>query len=100
MKRICSPNTIHYLGLLPQRQRVDFYERYGQRLGIHGVDLLSRMLEFDPNDRITVENALAHPYLARYHNPATEPSVALFDFEFDRRCVTLPEIKSTALLEH
>ena len=38
------------------------------------IDLLERMLQFNPTKRITVEDALAHPYLAQLHNPAVEPS--------------------------
>ena len=38
------------------------------------IDLLERMLQFNPTKRITVEDALAHPYLAQLHDPASEPS--------------------------
>lgn len=31
------------------------------------------MLKFDPADRITVQEALLHPYLAPYHDPTDEP---------------------------
>ena len=36
------------------------------------MDLLDRMLTFNPNKRITVEEALAHPYLEQYYDPADE----------------------------
>ena len=32
------------------------------------------MLTFDPSKRITVEQALAHPYLEQYYDPADEVS--------------------------
>jgi mitogen-activated protein kinase 1/3 len=32
------------------------------------------MLEFDPRRRISVEQALAHPWLAQLHDAASEPS--------------------------
>lgn len=32
------------------------------------IDLLNKLLEFDPAKRITVEEALAHPYLSAYHD--------------------------------
>ncbi|KAL6073884.1 Mitogen-activated protein kinase [Balamuthia mandrillaris] len=38
-----------------------------------GLDLLSKMLEFDPARRITVEDALRHPYLATLHDDTDEP---------------------------
>lgn len=36
------------------------------------IDLLNKLLEFDPAKRITVEEALAHPYLSAYHDEDDE----------------------------
>ena len=36
------------------------------------LDLLDKMLTFNPNKRISVEEALAHPYLEQYYDPADE----------------------------
>jgi mitogen-activated protein kinase 15 len=35
-------------------------------------DLLKKLLTFNPDKRITVEQALEHPYVAQFHNPAEE----------------------------
>jgi len=43
-------------------------------------------LTFDPKKRLTVDEALEHPYLSSYHDPEDEPTVAPLDpdyFEFD-----------------
>lgn len=37
------------------------------------LDLLEKMLMFDPTERITVTEALEHPWLASYHEPDDEP---------------------------
>lgn len=37
------------------------------------LDLLAKMLAFDPIDRITVLEALEHPWLASYHDETDEP---------------------------
>jgi serine/threonine protein kinase len=37
------------------------------------LDLLAKMLNFDPAKRITCEQALEHPYLAVWHDPTDEP---------------------------
>jgi serine/threonine protein kinase len=36
------------------------------------IDLLEKMLIFNPEERITVEEALAHPYLEQYYDPTDE----------------------------
>ena len=36
------------------------------------LDLLDKMLAFNPKRRITVEQALAHPYLDQYYDPEDE----------------------------
>eukprot|EP01121_Diplochlamys_sp_Union-15-3_P010084 TRINITY_DN2794_c0_g1_i1.p1 TRINITY_DN2794_c0_g1~~TRINITY_DN2794_c0_g1_i1.p1 ORF type:complete len:374 (-),score=65.07 TRINITY_DN2794_c0_g1_i1:266-1360(-) len=38
------------------------------------LDLLIKLLKFNPNKRITAEEALQHPYVAQFHNPINEPS--------------------------
>lgn len=50
------------------------------------VDLLKQMLTFDPQKRITVDEALEHGYLSALHCPDDEPTtelVSAFDFEFE-----------------
>jgi len=49
------------------------------------LDLLRRMLVFDPSKRISVVEALAHPYLADYHYPDDEPvAPSVVEFPFDK----------------
>jgi len=51
------------------------------------LDLLQKMLQFSPDDRISVQDALKHPYLEGFHGVIPEPDCErLFDFEFERRC--------------
>ena len=38
------------------------------------MDLLRKLLAFNPNKRPTIEQALEHPYVAQFHNPDDEPS--------------------------
>jgi serine/threonine protein kinase len=59
-----------------------------------GLDLLDKLLAFDPKNRIDASSGLAHPYLAMYHIPDDEPSHSKpFDFSFEATN-TVPEIKS------
>jgi len=53
------------------------------------LDLLSRMLAFNPEKRLTVQEALAHPYLAALHDPAEEPiAPPPFNFDFENANLT------------
>ena len=48
------------------------------------LDLLDRMLAFDPSARIAVEDALEHRYLQIWHDASDEPACpAGFDFHFE-----------------
>lgn len=48
------------------------------------LDLLDRMLAFDPSQRISVEDALEHRYLAIWHDTSDEPACpTTFDFGFE-----------------
>jgi len=40
---------------------------------IIALDLLAKMLTFDPAERVTVLEALEHPWLSSYHDPDDEP---------------------------
>ncbi|CAF0888685.1 unnamed protein product [Adineta ricciae] len=90
-----------YIRRLPVRPRIDYNEWFGYRcsptqqkltFGIspEGIDFLDSLLTFDYRMRPTVEEALMHPYLKEYHNPAKEPTAELFldenvdeDYEID-----------------
>jgi mitogen-activated protein kinase 7 len=46
---------------------------------------MQQMLQFHPDDRISVEGALRHPYLKDFHGQMSEPfSKSLFDFSFEQ----------------
>ncbi|CAH2065333.1 unnamed protein product [Thlaspi arvense] len=58
------------------------------------IDLVDRMLTFDPNRRITVEEALNHQYLAKLHDPNDEPiCLKPFSFEFEQQPLDEEQIK-------
>ena len=48
------------------------------------VDLLSKMLQINPRKRITVQEALEHPFMAQLHSEEDEPIAEhSFDFSFE-----------------
>jgi hypothetical protein len=59
---------------LPKRKGTDFNELFKGWSNSDAIDLLKKMLTFDPTKRITIEQALAHPYMKKLHVPEDEPS--------------------------
>ncbi len=48
------------------------------------------MLQFAPDDRISLEAALAHPYLKEFHGQMSEPSAKHnFNFDFEKMTETM-----------
>lgn len=47
------------------------------------IDLLEKMLDIDPDTRISVDEALKHPYIIQYHDPEDEPTADIFDSSFE-----------------
>jgi serine/threonine protein kinase len=80
---------------IPQRPGKQF-ETVFREANPRALDLLKKMLVFDPEKRITVEMALDHPYLAALHFPEDEPSaepVSRYDFEFEKHLMTMHDFK-------
>uniref|UniRef100_A0A095CFF7 Mitogen-activated protein kinase 1 n=1 Tax=Schistosoma haematobium TaxID=6185 RepID=A0A095CFF7_SCHHA len=62
-----------YLESLPHRTKVPWKQLYPYA-SESALDLLDKLLCFVPSRRITVEDALAHPYLEQYYDPTDEVS--------------------------
>ncbi|KAF7298102.1 Protein kinase domain-containing protein [Mycena chlorophos] len=83
LRRVGSPRAQDYIRSLPIKPRVPFSTLYPHANPL-AIDLLSKMLCFDPAKRISCEQALAHPYLQVWHDPADEPVCeSKFDFAFE-----------------
>jgi serine/threonine protein kinase len=70
---------------LPRRKAKDLNTVF-KGANVDAIDLIKRMLTFDPLKRITIDDALAHPYMSQLHFPDDEPTTDLvqaFDFDFE-----------------
>ncbi|KIM91431.1 hypothetical protein PILCRDRAFT_623 [Piloderma croceum F 1598] len=82
---ITTRRSRDYIRALPFRKRRPFAQLFPNANPL-AVDFLTKTLTFDPKKRISVEDALAHPYLEAYHDPDDEPVAPPLDpefFEFD-----------------
>ncbi|KAJ3908274.1 kinase-like domain-containing protein [Lentinula edodes] len=83
IETIASENTLRFVQSLPKRERVPFSQKLRTN-DPHALDLLEKMLVFDPRKRIDATQSLAHEYVAPYHDPTDEPEAAeKFDWSFN-----------------
>lgn len=83
LSRIGSPRAQEYVRNLPYMPKVSF-QRLFPAANPDALDLLDRMLAFDPSSRISVEQALEHRYLHIWHDATDEPPCqTTFDFAFE-----------------
>ncbi|XP_042486155.1 mitogen-activated protein kinase homolog MMK2-like [Macadamia integrifolia] len=88
-----SDNARRYIRQLPQYPKQQFSARF-TNMSPGAVDLLEKMLVFDPNKRIAVDEALRHPYLSSFHDSNNEPVCPRpFRFDFEQPSLTEENIK-------
>ncbi|CAG8486141.1 8121_t:CDS:10 [Diversispora eburnea] len=93
IRTICSENTLRFVQSLPPREKVPFSQKF-PNAEPEALDLLEKMLVFDPKKRITAEEALAHKYLEPYHDETDEPVAdEPFDWSFNDADLPVDEWK-------
>ncbi|XP_050745768.1 mitogen-activated protein kinase ERK-A isoform X6 [Drosophila biarmipes] len=68
---IINEKARNYLESLPFKPNVPWTRLFPTADAL-ALDLLGKMLTFNPHKRIPVEEALAHPYLEQYYDPGDE----------------------------
>ncbi|KAJ1728546.1 mitogen activated protein kinase [Coemansia biformis] len=94
---IKSQRARDYICSLPFKAKANFSKMFPYASPL-AIDLMDKMLNFNPKKRITVEEALAHPYLAQYHDEADEPTCPplpenFFDFDNFREKLSVEQLK-------
>lgn len=90
---------VHFIAKLPKKLRIPFQKLFPYT-SPDAIDLLTRMLEFNPEKRITIDDALAHPFISEvtsevaaqyYHYPNNCPTA--FTFDMDSTKLSLEQVK-------
>lgn len=90
-----SEDARRYILSLPHKPHRPFHQLFPM-LSPSGADLVEQMLKFDPAQRISVNDALAHPYLAQYHEPIDEPvhqHPLQYDLSFEQEDYSIARIR-------
>ncbi|KAF8271410.1 CMGC/MAPK protein kinase [Lactarius quietus] len=97
---ITSRRSRDYIRSLPIRKRRPFTALF-PKASVEAIDFLNKTLTFDPKKRLTVDEALEHPYISCYHDPDDEPVVSSLDpdyFDFDDQKESLDKAQLKELL--
>ncbi|KAJ5829176.1 Mitogen-activated protein kinase hog1 [Penicillium rubens] len=82
IQTIGSEKTLRFVKSLPKRERHPLANKF-RNADADAVDLLERILVFNPTEWIRAAEALTHEYLAPYHDPTDEPvAQEKFDWSF------------------
>ncbi|GJN18305.1 hypothetical protein PR202_gb05453 [Eleusine coracana subsp. coracana] len=101
ISRVCNEKARRYLSSMRKKEPISFSQKF-PNAGPLALDLLQRLLAFDPKDRPTAEEALAHPYFKGLAKVEREPScqpITKMEFEFERRRVTKEDIRELIFRE-
>lgn len=103
IERIPSAKSKCYLRRIPRYPTYPLSKRfpaashagiYSKEYNFLALDLLQRMLTFDPDERISVEAALLHPYFNDYTDPKDiDHSIKIIDFSFDNDSLSTLELR-------
>ncbi|KAH8169022.1 protein kinase domain-containing protein [Sarocladium implicatum] len=100
---IKSRRAREYIRSLPFKKKVPFRTLFPKTSDL-ALDLLEKLLAFNPVKRITVEEALKHPYLEPYHDPDDEPTAPpipeeFFDFDKHKDNLSKEQLKQLIFQE-
>lgn len=108
---IKSKRAREFIKSLPVRSKINFYNfctnhpcrrirHQNRNLEVNplAIDLLEKLMVFDPSKRLTTKEALKHPYLSSYHDPLDEPvtspiPVEEFAFDIEKKDLNIEDLK-------
>ncbi|CAA0808667.1 Mitogen-activated protein kinase 20 [Striga hermonthica] len=101
ISRVRNEKARRYLTSMRKKQPIPFSQKFTNADPL-ALRLMEKLLAFDPKDRPTAEEALAHPYFKGLAKVEREPSrqpISKMEFEFERRRVTKEDVRELIFRE-
>ncbi|KAG5608329.1 hypothetical protein H5410_019610 [Solanum commersonii] len=95
ISRIKNEKARRYLSSMKKKAPIPLSQQF-PHVDPLALRLLERLIAFDPKDRPSAEEALAHPYFRGLANKEQEPSsqtISKFEFDFERRKLGKEDIR-------
>jgi serine/threonine protein kinase len=93
MSWMTNEKACEYFRSLPPKEKIPFRKLFPKATE-EALDLLQKMLVFNPAKRISVDECLAHPFFANVRNPKCETECdSKFDFGYERGAVSKGELQ-------
>ena len=99
IEKFCGGKTPDFLQNLSSKkeEETDEFKTRFKDVDSTAMDLLKKMLIFDPSERITIIEAIRHDFFHDLHCEEDEPTttpVDAYDFDFEKYELTIEEIKN------
>uniref|UniRef100_A0AC35U419 Mitogen-activated protein kinase n=1 Tax=Rhabditophanes sp. KR3021 TaxID=114890 RepID=A0AC35U419_9BILA len=82
LDKISSEEAKSYIRNMKRMERKDFKQLFPDAKP-QAIDFLEKVLNLDPDYRLTAEQALAHDYFSDYHDPKDEPVSGPIDVDIE-----------------
>ena len=93
MSYITDPQAIKFINDLPKNKKIGFNQIFPKGNPL-AIDLLEKMLCFNPKNRITIEECLNHPYFKEVRDKNLEiTALHSFDWSFDKMPLNKPYLQ-------
>lgn len=85
LKRVARPDMLNYFDISAHFQGKKTLKSLIPQADSNAIDLISKLLTYDPNERLSAKEVLTHPFLSGFYAPEDEwimEGTPVKEFEF------------------